>query len=335
MFTETGDPVEESICLRAPNLPATVMPETQPEGVLPVLPGRWLFGGLLYAHFGHLICESVGRLWPLDANADFDGILFLPKKRFGWENKHFSRAVRGLFSALGLGDLALRAPQNPVAVEELHFPEQAFGTGEMCAARPELRAFLRDRLRLGAAPDGPRRIYISRQKLYSKRGSLVLEDELAQQLAGEGYVAVHPQELALTEQAALYRAAGQIISTDCSALHLAAIVAEPHCEVAILQRAPTPHIHDFRRQFNAFAGIEPLILDAMTGFWSLAGGRIVKREVFSEVDFDRLSEGLSAANFITRGSLRAPDANATTAAVARIEAALGPLDYHSLEMLGD
>lgn len=335
VFTEAGEAVSESICLRGPNLAATLMPEAPPEGEMEGLAGRWLFGGLLYTHFGHLICESIGRLWPLAADTGFDGILFFPKKKFGWENKQFAGAPRGLFKALGLGRLDLRAPQRPVVVEELHLPEQAFGTGEMCAARPELRGFLRERLCASAAPSGPEKIYVSRQLLNSKRGSLLLEDHLAAQLAADGYVPVHPQELSIPEQVALYRAARQIISTDCSALHLAAMVAEPQCQIAIVQRAPTPHIHDFRRQFEAFAGITPLILDVMTGFWSVSGQRVVKREVFTELEFSRLGEGLSAAGFITRGSLRPPGADAAVAAKTRIEAALGPLSHHALDRPGD
>ena len=41
---------------------------TEPETPTPTaeLKGRWLWGGMLWVHFGHFLAESTNRLWALD-----------------------------------------------------------------------------------------------------------------------------------------------------------------------------------------------------------------------------------------------------------------------------
>lgn len=301
LFDADGNPMPEADCLRYWNAPVTVTPDRDPAQPVEDVAGRWLFGGMFYGHFGHLLCETTARLWALDHAGPVEGVLFHPKLAFRHENRMI-RDHLDLFHALGLGHLKLRAPQSPVRVAEIAIPEQGFGIGDMAAGRPEYRAFMRDRLSRAAPPDGPENLYISRSALPTKRGSVLLETRIEALMEQAGYTIFHPQMHPLTDQLSRYRAARRIVALDGSALHLAAMVLRPDAQVAILNRGPSQNIDDYIRQFRAFAGTDPLRIEAVRHYWFQSGRRVVKRETHALLDFPTVGAALAAAGFLPAGT---------------------------------
>lgn len=323
LFDAAGAPIPAAECWRWWGDPITTLPDRDATAPVEHLPGRWLFGGLFYGHFGHLLCESTARLWALDHVQGVDGIIFHPKLRMGHENRMI-RDHLVLFHALGLSKLKIRAPQSPVVVDEMVIPEQGFGIGDMAAGRPEYRAFMRDRLSRATLPDGPEKLYISRSRLPSKRGSVLLENVIEARMEQAGYTVFHPQEHPLTVQLARYRAARAIVALDGSALHLAAMVLPEGAQVAILNRGPSQNIDDYIRQFRHFAATDPTRIDAIRDFWFPAGRRVVKRETHALLDFPHVGEALSKAGFLPPGTRwHAPDEDQIAQAVADIESRQG------------
>ena len=323
LFDAAGDPIPAAECWRWWGDPITTLPDRDPAAQPEQLPGRWLFGGLFYGHFGHLLCESTARLWALDHAPGIRGVLFHPKLRFTHENRMI-RDHLALFHAMGLSDLKIRAPQSPVTVEEMVIPEQGFGIGDMAAGRPEHRAFMRDRLSRATPPDGPAKLYISRARLPSKRGSVLLEPRIEALMEKAGYTVFHPQEHPLTVQLARYRAARRIVSLDGSALHLAGMVLRPDAQVAILNRGPSQNIDDYLRQFRHFAGIAPTRIDAVRDYWFPAGRRVVKRETHALLDLPAVASALSKAGFLPAATRwRALTEAEIAAAIADLEQRTG------------
>jgi hypothetical protein len=329
LFDAAGTPIEAALCQRGWREFVTVTPEHDVSGEAEQLAGRWLFGGLLYRHFGHLLCESTARLWALDHVTNVTGVIFFPKVSLNRENLMI-RSHRPLFDALGLKKLKIRAPQKPVRVAEMVIPEQGFGTGEMAAGRPEYRDFMRKRLSAAAAAEGPEKLYVSRSKLFSKRGSVVVEKRIEAGMEAAGYTVFHPQEHPLTVQVAHYRAARSIVALDGSALHLAALVLRCDARVAILNRSPSENIDDYIRQFRAFASVDPLRVDAVTDWWFEAGRRIVRREVHALLHLPDVGRALVAGGFLPAGTRweAAPEPE-VSARIAELETRLGkPLSHY-------
>lgn len=331
LYDAEEKPIPDADCWRWWGEPITTLPDRDPTARPESLPGRWLFGGIFYGHFGHLLCESTARLWALDHADGIDGILFHPKLRFTHEHRMI-RDHLALFHAMGLSGVKIRAPQSPVRVDEMVIPEQGFGIGDMAAGRPEYRAFMRDRLSRAALPDGGQDLYISRARLPSKRGSVLLETRIEALMQAAGYGILHPEEHPLTAQLSRYRAARRIVALDGSALHLAAMVLHPDAKVAIINRGPSQNIDDYIRQFRAFAGVEPLRIDAVRDYWFPAGRRVVKRETHALLDLPAVSAALSAAGFLP-ASTRWPDLTGAevAAAVSDLETRLGqPLKGYTM-----
>ncbi|WP_227284069.1 glycosyltransferase 61 family protein [Boseongicola sp. H5] len=331
VFDRSGAHIAASHAWRYAGEPMTVVPDYDGARSEQRLAGRWLFGGVFYPHFGHFLAETTSRLWAIDRIGAIDGIVFYPKKRLTHEFRLMRQHVP-FFARLGLGDLALRAVQVPVQIDEIAFPEPAFGIGEMSAGRPEYRRFMRDRLGQDIAPDGAEDIYISRSGLSSRRGRVVMETRIEDLMAAAGYRVYHPQDHGIDAQIAQYKAARRIVALDGSALHLAAMVVDPVTRVAIINRGPSMNIEDYLLQFRRFAGVEPVRVEAIKGCWVPSGGRFVKREAQAHVDFPTVGAALAKADFIPDDSAWTdPPQEELDAHVDALAQALGaPLSYWDL-----
>lgn len=319
LFDIHGDYLPQAECLRYEASPVTLQPEIDPEASVETLPGRYLFGGMIYGHFGHFLCESTGRLWALARDRGFDGVVWFPKV----EMVHPARLVKPFapfFAALGFNDLQMEAPQKNTRIEEIVIAEQGFGIGTLSSGRPEYRHFMRSHLGSAIAAEGPEKLYVSRSRLNAKRGSVLLETEIELRLAAEGYEIFHPQDHSLEVQIARYKAARHILALDGSALHLAAMLIDPSCKVAIINRGPSQNIDDYMRQFEAFAGVLPTRIDVVQSYFYPEGRRVVKRETHALLDFEMLGKALGEAGFCKKTAWKAADPKQIATEVAEREA---------------
>jgi hypothetical protein len=334
LYDAAGRFLPEGHCWRYAHSPITVppVPPLIAPGTAERLSGRWLFGGLFYGHFGHFLVETTTRLWAVPRLPDLRGIVFYPKQRLTHERRQF-RHMLPFFDALGLGGLEIRAPQAPTVVEALATPPPGFGMAEMMAGTPDYRAFIRDNLGRDLPRDGPTDVYVSRSRLTAKRGSILLESAIEAAMAAAGYRVVHPQEHDLAGQVRIWRSARRLVAADGSALHLAAMVARPDARVAILNRGPSTNIEDYIRQFRSFAGIDPLRIEAVRGYYHRDDQPVVKRETHAVLDFGAVGAALRAGGFLTPESpFPVPSAADFAAEAEGLAAAFGTgMAYHDAE----
>ncbi|MEO0485345.1 MAG: glycosyltransferase 61 family protein [Pseudomonadota bacterium] len=331
VFTADGAFCADAMTYRAATRPTTVEPECpKPEEITQTLPGTLLFGGLAYGHFGHALCESTGRLWAADVFGEpIDHILYFPKKPLRHPNRSLP-LVNAILGSLGPLPPAL-AINDPTRVERLVIAPQGFGVDGMAAGAPEFRAFIHRRWRDRVTADGPDKIYISRSKVFKKRGRLLLEERIEAELEREGFTIFHPQQHSLDSQLAHYKAAKVIVSTDNSALHLAACVVQPDCKVAILVRRPGRIFRDFERQFDSFAGITAVISNTCDRFWFRAGEAVRFNETFALIDFEDTGRALAEAGIVSNTPWVEPTEAEIQEAVAQLEAR-GELPLEEVEV---
>ncbi|PTE13093.1 glycosyltransferase 61 family protein [Pseudogemmobacter blasticus] len=296
VLTPDGQMVENSISWsnsqEAVNT-APDMPETHET-----LGGSWMFGGILYGHFGHFIVESFARAWALaELRGKIEGVLFTPKQIAG-NFEHIVKALRPLMDAMGL-DVPVRCIMAPTQVEELYVPRQGVGMGDLTIGSRKFRDFVATHTGAGIAPEGPERIYISRSLLPPQRGGLIAESLLEEYLAEEGYEMFHPQKHSAAAQIAHYKAARDIISVDCSPLHMVAYVGNASQRVGILTRRSMDLAPSFVRQMKEFKGIEAFEVNTLVQDW--VQGRALRpgRGSFGEMDFPRTWEALRERGMIS------------------------------------
>ncbi|MBF9035317.1 DUF563 domain-containing protein [Rhodobacterales bacterium HKCCE2091] len=250
------------------------------------LPGRWLFGGLCRPHFGHVITNSLGRIWAVDNAGPIDGIAFIGDKARAGENAY----VAAFLDTLGV-TLPHRVCFAPTVVERLVVAPDLFSEAREGRADPAYSDWIRARLPAPAETGG--RIYVTRTRLGPEMGRVLCEDVIEENLRAAGYDIVAPETLPLAEQVALYRRADRIVATDGSALHLAAFATAG--TVTVIQRRPDLP-RDFENHLRGALGDRYQGIDAIRAVWFRDdGSRRRMPFAMAELDFDALRAGLVAA----------------------------------------
>ena len=292
VFDAAGNYVHQAVLWRVrPLMIAPPLPDVHDH-----LSGRWIWGGVLFNHFGHFLIESSGRLWALDALAGADGIVFLAKHGTT-DEIDLQPYHKAFFDLLGV-NLPIRVITRPTRVDLLEVPGQGFGIGRLASGTGAFRAFMQGRFGQGVVADGADSLYISRSGLGALRGGILHETRLDGYLAACGYEIFHPQQHPLQVQVARYKAARRIIALDGSALHLVAMVAGPDQQVAIIKRRESGATDSIVAHLHSFAGRAPLVLDAIRADWIRSDRKRADRLSFGELDFQALGRALSATGMV-------------------------------------
>jgi len=285
--------------------PLTTAPQA-PAEIGEQIPGRWLWGGVLWAHFGHFLVESTARLWAVDQlDKPVDGILFIPKR------PKVGDSVRGFqkdFIHLMAPDMPIRVAAEPVHVQELVVPGQGFGLGKITSGTQKFRDAVHNRFARDIEPNGPEKIYISRSGLGLGKGGLLGEERLEQLLEAEGYQIFHPQKHDIATQIARYKAAKQVVAADGSALHLFAMVGRPDQQVAMILRRKSGAHNLLSDNVAHFCGRAPLVIGALRTEWVKAGKQRSNRQSFGELNLLAIGQALGEAGFVKKGATW-PDLN--------------------------
>ena len=250
------------------------------------LEGRYLWGGMVFNQFGHFVVESPARLWALP-DGGCEGVVMVPS---GGGRDDLRVYERALFDFWGV-DIPIHLLNEPTEIEDLLIPGQAFGLGEIARGTPEHRDWMR-RAADRVEPEGAELVYISRGKLKSGRGQVLLEDAIERNLERCGYRIYDPQRDTISQQLAQFKKARHILGLDSSAFHLAGLVAHPGQRYGII----------LRRNMAAYVSIQ-LQLEGM--------GAAV--EVFNVLDADWIPARQSGPNAFSWGEL---DLNALGTALA-------------------
>lgn len=280
------------------NRPLTSRPAA-PEQPPETLDGEWLWGGVLWRHFGHFLVESTGRLWALMALPDgVRGVLFIPKSPAlgatleGYQKDFFDMA----------GAPSVRLLDRPARPEKLYVPGQGFGLGQIASGTVHAQRWFRDHFARDIPAEGPDKLYISRSGLSAGRAKLLCEDRLDRYLESQGYTVFHPQDHDLRTQVARYKAARQVIACEGSAIHLFAMVVRPTQRLAIIVRRLSAATHYIETHVTGFSGNAPLTIDAICRGW-LPKGKATRRHQVSELDFAKAQQMLTEAGFVAPGPI--------------------------------
>jgi len=293
VLTSDGRPCPQAALWRNGRVLTT--PPDRPQADVAELAGTWLWGGVLWMHFGHFLVESTSRLWALDRlEQKIDGILFIPKRaRNGGEVAGYQRDFVDLLGC----DKPVVSLDAPARVERLIVAGQGFGLGNLITGTAPFRESMARRFATDITPEGAEKLYISRSKLPAGRGNLIGEEALEAALIAQGYTIFHPEKHGLREQIAAYKAAKQIIAAEGSALHLLAMVAQPTQEVAIVVRRPSSATRGLEQHLQSFADITPATLCHLTRSWKPLG-KAKSRLWMGELDMPALQESLVRTGFI-------------------------------------
>jgi capsular polysaccharide biosynthesis protein len=189
------------------------------------LGGEFVYGGILMAHFGHFLLESLARTWAL--RSDDRPILWHSLAAGGlrpWQEE--------IFGLVGIDTRRFVVVGGPTVVERVDVPEPGFRLGiELAPEQAEALAVVPF-----AAPVTGRRVWVSRSALLSTAGLVVGETILEEILQARGWAVIHPERLGVAEYLAALSDAEVVAGLEGSALHALVLGRGIRSRIAIVAR---------------------------------------------------------------------------------------------------
>lgn len=224
--------------------------------------GCAIFGGWMFApHFGHMLIESIGRLWAASYLVNKLPIVFLP----GFQQSRsipsifyeFSRLL-GINSHLCLLDCS-------TSVERLIVPSQLLGLGDYISSHPEFIQFVSGlKSRIPSQEVLFKKIYVSRARLSKSQGCLIGEAEIESNFRNNGYHVIYPELMSLNDQLHIYNSAEYLVFSEGSALHLYGFIGNARQQVGIISRRWGANV--FVKQIKAFSGAHVSVFQCSKSF---------------------------------------------------------------------
>ncbi len=306
------------------------------------LEGSWLYAGILMRHIGHMLTESIGRLWAFESiRSQIDGVIFIGMNgptnlKDGETLDQFVRQSTATTLKAGLVqqmlqmfkiDVPLWIVDRPTRAKQLIVPVQLMGLlpGDLIGGHPTYRDSVRANVERFIEPiekTYPKKIFVSRSR-FVKPGaaSYFMEDRLDAHFIDAGYTVIRPESLNLKAQLQLYSTATHIVMAAGSAAHVAALAMNGTQNVVILQRDKFKR-EIFARQLLAMGARSATTISALGGiFWPLQQNEQSKYSsrfngIF-DIDVKRLWLQLSKLGFVT-GEPAAEDLEHRSACIIRL-----------------
>jgi capsular polysaccharide biosynthesis protein len=185
----------------------------EPPAKLQCIEQPVLFLGEAHDHYGHLLADTLGRMWALDRAPAELKVLFAPDPKLRLNPP----LVRLMLARLGLDEARILRPQRPTLFQRVLCPVAALQQSRV------YRAFERPHLRIAralpGAPAPDRPVYLSRRGLGRSHRRPKCEEMLEARLQREGFAIVRPERLDLAAQAAIFNGDQPIVGAYGSALH--------------------------------------------------------------------------------------------------------------------
>lgn len=250
-----------------------------------------LFAGLVLEQFGHVLTNSIGRLWALEHLPDDLTLVFTPKRR---AHEEFYPFIKPVLEMLGLQN-RVRIIAEPTNFDAVYTACDLFGERYGGLGSTEFYSWIDERLPAHMPIRPHRSIYVTRRQLGEGNGRYACEDYLESLLRVEGYEIYSPEKQSLKDQVSTYQSAERLIFSEGSALHLFALVRRPEQRVALIQRRSLlPGL--ISKQMNNRPGLPVVQIDAIREvFWPPLRSDHLS---VSLLDFDRLGAALRENGFI-------------------------------------
>lgn len=256
-----------------------------------ITPGRHLWGGVYFGHFGHFITETISRLWARDLE-DYETIVFVPRHGKLNDFTTYQSEIIEIF----LKGYKVNIVREPTEFEELVVPGQGFGVGQISSGTPEFRSLIKS-VMSSIEPCGPKKIYISRTR-FSGKGGVIGENNLEANMSAQGYTAIYPEKMSILEQLRTMKAARKIVGLDSSAFHVLGFVATADQDTCLIMRRNHPAYNNIVDHIKGFTNKEPVVINSLVADWMPATQKMANHVSWGELNERDVVKCLNNLGFI-------------------------------------
>lgn len=213
--------------------------QAHPEPAEQRLSGKVIYGGPFFAHFGHLIAESIHRIWPRLIYQEMASakVAFHPTPRRNGYLKASEPWMKSVLCYMGIDESDIIMIDRPIVFEELIIPQQARG---QCfpTIDPDYNKIFPlitwDRSD-PVLQDQKKFIYVSR-KHYLQSGTYLGEQLVESTLEKAGFLIVYPEEWSVNDLVKVFCEASAIVFSEGSAIHILELCGKISASVYIICR---------------------------------------------------------------------------------------------------
>jgi hypothetical protein len=238
LFDQAGAMIEDAIDYRGPekNLNQQVKYAIDIKRLFYTPPRSftYIYGGRFHLHYGHLLINTLSRLWPLHSYQR-SSLKIVIHSAYTVEQIFSHQTISSILGALELGPENFYIPTEPVAIEEIIVPATSFA--EQNFAHDDYRQ-LCHRIGHRFAPT-PRLnrytqpIYLTKEFLPAGVGRIVNESIISDIFQKNGIEIIAPERLSFNEQLSLFGGPATIIGTATSAMHTSIFSGEASTIICI------------------------------------------------------------------------------------------------------
>lgn len=208
------------------------------------LKGRWLYGGVIFAHFGHFLTESVHRLVHfLDDEENFDGVIFQKAPFRGESNfsiNHHKFIAEVIFDYFRVPKEKVFFVQNDLLIDDVVFYPQAHQLGKAPSNQYLARLKLVEDTYFGLRGSNCQKndlqsIFISR-KNYLHMGRTLGMRSLENVFLSNHFSIITPEDFTIFQQMEHIREASHIIAEAGSAMHILDVLGPQTARLSLISR---------------------------------------------------------------------------------------------------
>lgn len=230
----TAGVFQNNVCLPQSLLFRWKQPIPCGQAALPLPPvkrlsGTAIFGGYLFAHFGHFLWESLSRLYAIRQCARLPLVFMSPNDSLAtWQSQvfkllHVHNPIVLIKQPTEVEQLVMSAP-GATLPNEMH-PDQINALGTALPCPPPL-------------PTPSPKVWLSRSRFLAAGlgGGIDNETELEALLVARGWTILHPEHMPVQTQVRHLAAASHVAGFAGSAFHAALLARHVHGRMAIVSR---------------------------------------------------------------------------------------------------
>lgn len=268
-----------------------------------LLPGTWLFCGIVSAQFGHVLTRSLGMLWAVPELPKDMKLLFV-SMMYKQDDHPF---LSSFLEHLGIEN-EYKILRDPSHVEHLVTAPDLFSEVSQGEASPEYVEWVRECAIPKHNKRRKRKLYLTRGELSPRTGRYLNEDVLEKNLEKAGFEIVAPETLSLNDQLKLYAEADKIVAAEGSTLHLVPFAIRPSADLIVIQRRSEIPVL-IENQIQSFCGDNVHYIDAIDHvYWPQERADNLS---LVKLDFEKLRAELVECGVIkASASWKAPTQNA-------------------------
>ena len=201
-------------------------------------PGTWIYGGILFNHFGHFFAESVHRLWAWNKlKNNVDGIIFLTAANPRVDK--LPNYIKDYFSLLDIPISKVKLERQKAMVERLYLPRPGSQIGVTQSSWYAKDVLKNQSESWKISSNGNyRNVFLSRRNFLvsGKISGLTYVEQL---LESKGFKIVYPETECLTDQISIIDNAETIVWEEGSNIHLLDIMPAVAAKSFLFKRRNT------------------------------------------------------------------------------------------------